>query len=180
MSVSICHLRAHDFSLINEHNMLKMMSKLFRIPAYLKNRFCSKTATIPCFETLLRTVIISIRTVMSRRAMPRYVICSKTTTTKSLPVLCILSFVEFLYKFLFVRDKYPKPFSFSTDSSHEFTHLSGFDVSICNGVEWSKDKTQAAESIKWRPQQVYGSNQFLLVQPQTVFSTHTQNHHAHA
>ena len=41
----------------------------------------------------------------------------------------------------------------------------------CNGVEWSKDKTQAAESIKWRPQQAYGSNQFLLVQPQTVFST---------
>ena len=41
----------------------------------------------------------------------------------------------------------------------------------CNGAEWSKDKTQAAESIKWRPQQAYGSNQFLLVQPQTVFST---------
>ena len=38
-------------------------------------------------------------------------------------------------------------------------------------MEWSKDKTQAAESIKWRPQQAYGSNQFLLVQPQTVFST---------
>ena len=44
-------------------------------------------------------------------------------------------------------------------------------IYICNGVEWSKDKTQAAESIKWRPQQAYGSNQFLLVQPQTVFST---------
>jgi len=29
-------------------------------------------------------------------------------------------------------------------------------------VEWSKDKTQAAESKKWRPQQAYGSNQFLL------------------
>ena len=43
---------------------------------------------------------------------------------------------------------------------------------MCNGAEWSKDKTQAAESIKWRPQQAYGSNQFLLVQPQTVFSTH--------
>ena len=41
----------------------------------------------------------------------------------------------------------------------------------CNGAEWSNDKTQAAESIKWRPQQAYGSNQFLLVQPQTVFST---------
>ena len=45
----------------------------------------------------------------------------------------------------------------------------------CNGVQWSKDKTQAAESIKWRPQQAYGSNQFLLVQPQTVFSTHTKS-----
>ena len=32
----------------------------------------------------------------------------------------------------------------------------------CNGAEWSKDKTQAAESVKWRPQQAYGSNQFLL------------------
>ena len=42
-------------------------------------------------------------------------------------------------------------------------------------MEWSKDKTQAAESIKWRPQQAYGSNQFLLVQPQTVFSTHTKS-----
>ena len=28
---------------------------------------------------------------------------------------------------------------------------------------------------KWRPQQAYGSNQFLLVQPQTVFSTHTKS-----
>ena len=46
---------------------------------------------------------------------------------------------------------------------------------MCNGAEWSKDKTQAAESIKWRPQQAYGSNQFLLVQPQTVFSTHTKS-----
>ena len=45
----------------------------------------------------------------------------------------------------------------------------------CNGAEWSKDKTQAAESIKWRPQLAYGSNQFLLVQPQTVFSTHTKS-----
>ena len=41
----------------------------------------------------------------------------------------------------------------------------------CNGVEWSKDRTQAAESIKWRPQQAYGSNQVLLAQPQTIFST---------
>ena len=43
---------------------------------------------------------------------------------------------------------------------------------FCNGAEWSKDRTQVTESIKWRPQQAYGSNQFLLVQPQTVFSTH--------
>ena len=42
---------------------------------------------------------------------------------------------------------------------------------ICNGVEWSKNRTQAAESIKWRPQQAYGSNQVLLSQPQTIFST---------
>ena len=41
----------------------------------------------------------------------------------------------------------------------------------CNGAEWSKDKTQAAESIQWRPQQAYGSNQVLLSQPQTIFST---------
>ena len=42
---------------------------------------------------------------------------------------------------------------------------------FCNGVEWSKDRTQAAESIKWRPQQAYGSNQVLFAQPQTIFST---------
>ena len=38
-------------------------------------------------------------------------------------------------------------------------------VLLCNGAEWSKDRTQAAESIKWRPQQAYGSNQVLLSQP---------------
>ena len=44
-------------------------------------------------------------------------------------------------------------------------------------MEWRRrqDKTQAAESIKWRPQQAYVSNQFLLVQPQTVFSTHPKS-----
>ena len=44
-------------------------------------------------------------------------------------------------------------------------------------MEWRRrqDNSQAAESIKWRPQQAYGSNQFLLVQPQTVFSTHTKS-----
>ena len=46
---------------------------------------------------------------------------------------------------------------------------------LCNGVEWSKDRTQAAESIKWRPQQAYSSNQVLLAQPQTIFSTHTKS-----
>ena len=41
---------------------------------------------------------------------------------------------------------------------------------------WSGQRTrQAAESIKWRPQQAYGRDQFLLVQPQTVFSTHTKS-----
>ena len=50
----------------------------------------------------------------------------------------------------------------------------------CNGVELSKDKTQAAESVKWRPQQAYGSNHVLLAQPQTVFSTPKMSHHAHA
>ena len=44
-------------------------------------------------------------------------------------------------------------------------------IYICNGVEWSKDRTQAAESIKWRPQQAYGSNQVLFAQPQTIFSS---------
>ena len=36
---------------------------------------------------------------------------------------------------------------------------------ICDGVEWSKDRTQAVESVKWRPQQAYGSNQVLFAQP---------------
>ena len=62
---------------------------------------------------------------------------------------------------------------------HAFSFCSGIFRAVfrfnCNGVEWSKDKTQAAESIEWRPQQAYGSNQFLLVQPQTVFSTHTKS-----
>ena len=53
---------------------------------------------------------------------------------------------------------------------HRHTH-----IYICNGVEWSKDRTQAAESIKWRPQQAYSSNQVLLSQPQTIFSTHTKS-----
>ena len=38
-----------------------------------------------------------------------------------------------------------------------------------------QDRTHAAESIKWRPQQAYGSNQVLLSQPQTIFSTHTKS-----
>ena len=45
-------------------------------------------------------------------------------------------------------------------------------------MAWSGQRTrhrQRSQSIKWRPQQAYGSNQFLLVQPQTVFSTHTKS-----
>ena len=49
-------------------------------------------------------------------------------------------------------------------------------IYICNGaVERRRTVTQAAESIKWRPQQAYGSNQVLLVQPQTIFSTHPKS-----
>ena len=48
-------------------------------------------------------------------------------------------------------------------------------VCTCNGVEWSKDRTQAAESIKWRPQQAYSSNRVLLSQTQTIFSTHPKS-----
>ena len=69
-------------------------------------------------------------------------------------------------------------FNFSTGSQSN-KEVSWYDkhslLYMCNGAEWSKDKTQAAESIKWRPQQAYCSNQFLLVQPQTVFSTHTKS-----
>ena len=43
-------------------------------------------------------------------------------------------------------------------------------------VRWSKDRTRAAESIKWRPQQAYGSNQVLFAQPQTIFSTPKSSH----
>ena len=46
---------------------------------------------------------------------------------------------------------------------------------LYNGVESSKDRTQAAESIKWRPQQAYGSSQVLLAQRQTIFSTHPKS-----
>ena len=45
-------------------------------------------------------------------------------------------------------------------------------------MEWSGRRTyrtQAAESIKWRPQQAYGSNQVLFAQPQTIFSTHPKS-----
>ena len=54
-------------------------------------------------------------------------------------------------------------------------HLNPPTQKICNGVEWSKDRTQAAESIKWRPQQAYGSNRVLLAQLQTIFSTRTKS-----
>ena len=51
---------------------------------------------------------------------------------------------------------------------------------ICNGVvERRRALTQAAASVKWRPQQAYGSNQVLFAQQQTI-SQHTQNPHSHA
>ena len=50
---------------------------------------------------------------------------------------------------------------------------------ICNGAEWSNDKTQAAESIKWRPQQAEAAISFYLFS-RRQFSAHTQNPHAHA
>ena len=51
--------------------------------------------------------------------------------------------------------------------------VSLFSLCFCFTVvmERSKDRTQAAESVKWRPQQAYGSNQVLFAQPQTIFST---------
>ena len=48
-------------------------------------------------------------------------------------------------------------------------------IYICNGVEWSKDKTQAAESIKWRPQQAEAAISFYLFS-RRQFSAHPQNH----
>ena len=36
----------------------------------------------------------------------------------------------------------------------------------CNGLEWSKDRTQTAESVKME------TNQVILLQQQTIFSTH--------
>ena len=47
-------------------------------------------------------------------------------------------------------------------------------ICLCNGVEWSKDKTRAAESIKWRPQQAYGSNHVYLLS-RRQFSAHTKS-----
>ena len=44
----------------------------------------------------------------------------------------------------------------------------------CNGVEWSKDKTQAAESVKWRPQQAEAAISFYLFS-RRQFSAHTKS-----
>ena len=44
----------------------------------------------------------------------------------------------------------------------------------CNGAEWSKDKTQAAESIKWRPQQAEAAISFYLFS-RRQFSAHTKS-----
>ena len=41
---------------------------------------------------------------------------------------------------------------------------------MCNGAEWWSGVGQ-----KWRPQQAYGSNQVLLSQPLTIFSTRTKS-----
>ena len=46
--------------------------------------------------------------------------------------------------------------------------------SSCNGAEWSKDKTQAAESIKWRPQQAEAAISFYLFS-RRQFSAHTKS-----
>ena len=44
----------------------------------------------------------------------------------------------------------------------------------CNGAVWSKDKTQAAESIKWRPQQAEAAISFYLFS-RRQFSAHTKS-----
>ena len=44
----------------------------------------------------------------------------------------------------------------------------------CNGAEWSKDKTQAAESVKWRPQQAEAAISFYLFS-RRQFSAHTKS-----
>ena len=44
----------------------------------------------------------------------------------------------------------------------------------CDGVEWSKDKTQAAESVKWRPQQAEAAISFYLFS-RRQFSAHTKS-----
>ena len=46
-------------------------------------------------------------------------------------------------------------------------------VVLWSGGEVEQDSDPGSGvSQKWRPQQAYGSNQVLLAQPQTVFSTH--------
>ena len=49
------------------------------------------------------------------------------------------------------------------------------DFTSCNGAEWSKDKTQAAESIKWRPQQAYAAAISFYLFSRRQFSAHPQN-----
>ena len=48
-----------------------------------------------------------------------------------------------------------------------------------NGAVVKGQDTGSGVSQKWRPQQAYGSNQVLIAQLQTIFST-PQNPHAHA
>ena len=58
-------------------------------------------------------------------------------------------------------------------SSVNFLPLTVTDVYTCvMELWWSKDSDPGiGVSQKWRPQQAYGSNQVLLAQPQTIFST---------
>ncbi len=57
--------------------------------------------------------------------------------------------------------------NYAKDTKHYFNNSH-----LCVMVRRSGRRTaQAAESVKWRPQQAYGSNQVLFAQPQTIFST---------
>ena len=64
--------------------------------------------------------------------------------------------------------------NYAKDTKHYFNNSH-----LCVMVRRSGRRTaQAAESVKRRPQQAYGSNQVLFAQPQTVFSTHTKSSRA--
>ena len=44
----------------------------------------------------------------------------------------------------------------------------------CGGEVEQDSDPGSGVGQKWRPQQVYGSNQVLLAKPQTIFSTHAK------